>query len=94
MCNFCDQIGITITRRIGVDRCLAQEILFLNDQGIRTVSCCCGHGDDRQPRHILIYQQDELKAKEMGYNPVPNIFPSKENPDENYLMIMPKTQGS
>ena len=65
-CNSTKQIPITIVRHISVDPCLAQEILFLNDQGVRTIACCCGHG--KSPPNIIICHMDEKKAVSMGYN--------------------------
>lgn len=29
---------------VDVDSCIANFIQWLNDKGIRTMSCCCGHG--------------------------------------------------
>lgn len=42
---------------ISCDKCLASEIRMLNDMGIRTIGCCCGHGTDTgyiqvDPRYI------------------------------------------
>lgn len=31
---------------ISCDRCLAFEIRMLNDMGIQTIGCCCGHGTE------------------------------------------------
>ncbi len=32
---------------VKVDRCLARLIKTLNDYGIDTISCCCGHGNTK-----------------------------------------------
>lgn len=32
------------SHRVSVDRCLAPLIEMLNIYGIKTLSCCCGHG--------------------------------------------------
>ena len=29
---------------VDVDSCIANFIQWLNDNGVRTMSCCCGHG--------------------------------------------------
>jgi hypothetical protein len=29
---------------VGIDRCIAPVIKALNEGGIETVECCCGHG--------------------------------------------------
>ena len=31
-------------REIPVDACLARLVQVLNDYGIETIACCCGHG--------------------------------------------------
>ena len=31
-------------REIPVDACIAQLVQVLNDYGIETIACCCGHG--------------------------------------------------
>lgn len=31
-------------KRIKVDACIAPLIQMLNDYGIETIACCCGHG--------------------------------------------------
>lgn len=92
MCESNDQIGIRITRHISVDRCLAQEILFLNDQGVRTINCCCGHNDPKLTphRHIMIFHQDEDKARAMGYEVVPTKL-SDGTIDHLSVTIMPKS---
>lgn len=47
----CDKHGSTKiqigTRRVKVDRCMKQLIIWLNDTGVKTVMCCCGHGKYR-----------------------------------------------
>lgn len=35
-----------------IDPCMRKLIKFLNDQGIETVSCCCGHG--KYPMTIFV----------------------------------------
>lgn len=90
MCKYGDQISVRITRHISIDQCLAQEILFLNDQGIRTVACCCGHGDSTLPANIIIWSSDEHKAIAMGYDPQPRESIGIE-PDSNTLAIFPRS---
>ena len=29
---------------VGIDACIAPIIKALNDAGIKTINCCCGHG--------------------------------------------------
>lgn len=68
MCAHNDFIEIEITQRILVDRCIAEEIKWLNSQGVRTESCCCGHG--KSISNALIKPSFINKAKELGYNPI------------------------
>ena len=90
MCKYGDQIGIRITRHISVDRCLVQEILFLNDQGVRTINCCCGHGDSKLIRNIVIWSIDEQKAIAMGYEPK-SMESYGFEPDIMAMVIEPKS---
>lgn len=40
---------------IELDRCIADEILWLNGQGVRTYNCCCGHDEDTDDEMNLRY---------------------------------------
>lgn len=60
-------IEVIITQRVKVDKCIAEEIVYINSIGIRTEGCCCGHGDI--PPHALIKPSSQEKAKYFGYNP-------------------------
>lgn len=53
---------------VPVDECIAEEVQFLNDVGIITVGCCCGHGTNN--KSILIHELSVSDAKKYGYNPV------------------------
>lgn len=48
-----------------VDSCLVGEINRLNNQGIKTIGCCCGHG--RRGGYIQVTPTDVDKMLEMGY---------------------------
>ena len=43
---------------IGVDSCLASLISALNEAGIHTEACCCGHG--KRPGNIILSDGREL----------------------------------
>jgi hypothetical protein len=45
---------------IEVDACIAPLVQALNDAGVHTVGCCCGHF--KQPGSILILQGEEQLA--------------------------------
>ncbi len=51
------------------DRCLATEILMLNDMGIKTIGCCCGHG--KLQGYIQVSPNMVVKMKELGYKELP-----------------------
>ena len=44
--------GFARLKTIGVDRCLAPIIRSLNDAGVLTDACCCGHG--KRPGNIAL----------------------------------------
>jgi len=68
MCTHSDTTEIEIVQKIKVDRCIAEEIKWLNAQGVRTEGCCCGHGNGVP--EAMIKPSSVSKAKELGYNPV------------------------
>ena len=45
--------------KIKVDACLAPLVQMLNDYGIETIACCCGHGKVTKS-HIRISSQNIL----------------------------------
>ena len=54
------------TRIIEVDKCLKDEISYLiYHEGIRTLSCCCGHR--RNAGYISVSDKDISKMKKLGY---------------------------
>ena len=79
---------------VPVDSCIAAEVQKLNDAGILTLSCCCGHGKAGQIEewengfgkwksrgeapHILIEEQSIQEAKDMGYRPFPYYYADGE----------------
>ena len=84
MCAYDDTIEIEIVQKIRVDRCIADEIKWLNANGIRTESCCCGHG--KQAPEALIKPSSASTAKKFGYNPV-------FCPDTGFFKITLKSGG-
>lgn len=60
-CNCSDEYKESVT----VDACLAGEIIWLWDKGVKTCGCCCGHG-----RHLgFIQVPDDCvdQMRELGY---------------------------
>ena len=68
MCNYEDTVEIIISQKVRVDKCIAQEILWLNSHGVRTENSCCGHGQNEPA--AIIRPSSSKRAKELGYNPV------------------------
>jgi hypothetical protein len=51
---------------IDVDRCLADEILWLNSEGIETGDCCCGHGE--RPAYVSVLgSEGHERMRRLGY---------------------------
>jgi len=44
-------------KKIKVDACIAPLVQMLNDYGIETIACCCGHGKTAKS-HIRISSQN------------------------------------
>ena len=60
-------IEITITQRISVDAEIADEIVWLNQQGVRTEGSCSGHGSAKPT--AMIIPSNAKRAEELGYAP-------------------------
>jgi len=60
-------ITVTITQRIDLDTEIADEIVWLNQQGVRTESSCSGHGTAHPT--AMIKPSSVERAKELGYTP-------------------------
>lgn len=48
----------------GVDSCIADIVQVLNDAGIYTRGCCCGHG--KEDGYIALHDGRELKIRQLG----------------------------
>lgn len=53
--------------KIYCDKCLATEIKLLNEMGIKTIGCCCGHGKGKDYSYIQVAPECCEKMKELGY---------------------------
>ncbi len=67
MCDWGKDREIVIEQHITVDSCIADEIVELNRQGIRTEECCCGH--HKAASQALIRASSVPRARELGYDP-------------------------
>lgn len=66
MCIHGTDTKITIKGKIvAVDSCIAKEILWLNDNGVDTINCCCGHF--RSNPEVIITPSSLQKAIKLGY---------------------------
>lgn len=84
-------------KHVKVDACIADEIQLLNNKGVITLGCCCGHGKAGQiveyenkfgkwkehshPPITLIDKQSVDMAKSLGYIPFPYYHADGESYD-------------
>lgn len=54
---------------VSVDKCLVEEVNDLNQQGIRTVGCCCGHA--KAQGYVQVDPKHCEKMLSMGYEQLP-----------------------
>lgn len=54
------------------DKCLATEVRILNDMGIKTVGCCCGHR--KAHGYIQVASEYVERMKELGYQQLPEAY--------------------
>lgn len=75
---------------VKVDACIADEIQWLNNQGVITLGSCCGHGKAGKveewenafgtwkgyvnPPIALIKEKSVELVKKMGYRPFPYVY--------------------
>lgn len=55
-----------IYRYVSIDKCLIHEIIHLWEQDIKTVGCCCGHGEVTKA-YIQVQEECIPKMIELGY---------------------------
>lgn len=83
---------------INVDKCLVSEIKSLNEHGIKTVGCCCGHG--KSQGYIQVRRGYGNKMEALGYEKLPidengnghNCFKPKSK-IETRLCVFGKYEG-
>lgn len=51
--------------RIVVDACIADYVQKMNDRGIITRGCCCGHG--KEPGSVLVDRESIALMDDYGY---------------------------
>lgn len=67
MCKWGSDREVVIEQRVKVDACIADEIVSLNKNGVRTEGSCCGHG--KSPATALILPSSQQRARQLGYEP-------------------------
>ncbi len=68
MCKWGTDREVVIARHISVDSCIADEVVSLNQLGVYTEGCCCGH--HKVAAQALIRASSVDRARELGYSPV------------------------
>lgn len=73
---------------IAFDKCLANELFYLWDMGIKTTGCCCGNhqGEDKEQSYIGVERKFIPKMKKLGYRVRHN--PCRPKDDDSFI---PKT---
>lgn len=59
---------------ISVDKCLAEEILYLWSEGVITSGCCCGHGIEGLKPMINVFSGSFCIMEKLGYESFTNEF--------------------
>ena len=60
--------NVVLTREVGIDEEIADEIVWLNKQGVRTVESCSDHGEHKPV--AWIHGNDYEQAVKLGYKPI------------------------
>jgi hypothetical protein len=50
---------------VELDECMADIVLFMNEMGIKTTSCCCGHG--QYPPSIIASDGRDVRVFEFKH---------------------------
>lgn len=56
--DYLSHTGEKYIKKVAIDSCIASIVKALNDNGIHTIACCCGHG--KQPGRISLADGREL----------------------------------
>lgn len=68
--------------QVGVDACIADYVQAMNDAGIITIGCCCGHG--KAQAIVLVAAESAAKLTENGYEFVFKDYSYKEEDGTPY----------
>ena len=59
MCKYGQWEKLNINgKTVNIDKCLVKSVKVLNDNGFKTMACCCGHG--KQPPRISFEHKELL----------------------------------
>ena len=89
--KLCRPTAYSVKNEVKVDACLQKLVQVLNDYGIETIACCCGHGKTHtsgiriHPRHIELLPLGDSLTVHLKF-PYPD---RKETPSENQEYIPP-----
>lgn len=67
---------------VAVDACIADYVQRMNDQGVITVGCCCGHGKGRPV--VLVAAESVPLLAQLGYEHHP-FEAGREDVVEHYI---------
>lgn len=62
--KLCSLMPISKREKIKVDACMAPLVQMLNDYGIKTLACCCGHG--KTPFSYIRISSQNIELIPMG----------------------------
>jgi len=65
-------LSVSGRTEVDVDACIAPLVQMLNDYGIHTTGCCCGHG--RSEGSVLIDQEGQRVILTLPGHPYPSTF--------------------
>jgi len=58
MVRLCQPKEVSGRTEVPVDACIAPLVQMLNDFGVHTTGCCCGHGWTKADMGSINYEQD------------------------------------
>lgn len=71
MCKWGTDKEVTLVRKVFVDECIADFVVWLNEQGVYTTGCCCGHLSG-EPASFNLLPSSQARARELGFFPALN----------------------
>lgn len=72
------------------DKCLRKELEWLNENGVKTINSCCGHGNVDLAMIMTEGEYSNSLMKNFGYKPSRHI--TKEILENNKMVWIPETK--